>query len=195
MKQTITIFIILGAGILLLALIQSMSTSGVVEQASQVVDIADKPNARIEGGTRVVPATELRVTNQTSNTIARTDMQVEIEPVINAPAPKPAPAPVVKPKLLQGSFSGSGSYNASGSVFVSGQDISLVNLSSSRVPDGRIYLSNSRDGTGRVDLGALRGSSGDYNFRAPTGIDPSDYKYVLIWCRAFSSLVGIAEIR
>jgi len=135
MKQTITIFIILGAGILLLALIQSMSTSGVVEQASQVVDIADKPNARIEGGTRVVPATELRVTNQTSN------------------------------------------------------------ISSSRVPDGRIYLSNSRDGTGRVDLGALRGSSGDYNFRAPTGIDPSDYKYVLIWCRAFSSLVGIAEIR
>ncbi len=185
MKQTIIIFIILCAGILVLVLMQSLSTSPTTAETQEIVDIADRPNANIEGGTRIAPSIEPKIENQ----VRETAIETVAQPVVNNPAP------VVKPELLQGSFSGSGSYNASGSVFVSGQNASLVNLNSSRVPDGRIYVSNSRDGSGRVDLGALRGNSGDHNFRAPQNINPSDYRYVLIWCRAFSSLVGIAEIR
>jgi hypothetical protein len=62
-------------------------------------------------------------------------------------------------------------------------------------PDLYVYLSDSKDASGMfVDLGRLKGNIGDQNYNIPTGMNPEGYKYVLIWCRAFSVLFGYAEL-
>jgi len=98
-------------------------------------------------------------------------------------------------EIRQGSFIDADSTHfASGDVYVSGQDISFVNLDSTNVPDGRVYLSNNIDATDFVDIGSLKGNKGNQNYKVAEDINTQDYKYVLIWCRAFSVLVGSAEI-
>ena len=97
-------------------------------------------------------------------------------------------------ELYQGSLSGHGSYRASGQVYISRQDLSLVNLDSTNVPDGRVYLASDREATTFIDLGPLKGNQGNQNYRLPQSYDTQAYPYVLIWCRAFSTLVGSAEL-
>lgn len=97
--------------------------------------------------------------------------------------------------IHQGTFTGNKSYRASGEVYISGQDLSLVNLDSTNVPDGRVYVSSDLEANEFIDLGALKGNQGNQNYRLPQEYDREQYPYVLIWCRAFSSLVGYSEIK
>jgi len=107
-----------------------------------------------------------------------------------------ATSKVATPQLLSGSFTnGKARYKATGQVFISGSNLSLVDLDSTNVPDGFIYLSNDLQANDAVRLDKLKGNVGNQNYSLPAGIDAVDYKYVLIWCRAFSSLVGYAELR
>lgn len=103
----------------------------------------------------------------------------------------------VQPRVLSGTFRDADpSHRASGMVYLSGQDVSLVDFVSTNVPDARVYLANDTDAQGGfVDLGKLKGSRGNQNYSVPSNIDIDDYKYVLIWCRAFSILVGSAQIK
>ena len=51
------------------------------------------------------------------------------------------------------------------------------------------------DGSDFVDLGALKGNSGNQRYEIPAGTDTSKYKQALIWCRAFSVGFTAAELK
>ncbi len=61
-------------------------------------------------------------------------------------------------------------------------------------PDLRIYLAADLEAKDIVDLGEIKGTKGNINYDIPEGTDLSKYKYVLIWCRAFSVLFSYAEL-
>jgi len=62
-------------------------------------------------------------------------------------------------------------------------------------PDLRVYLATDTDGSDFVDLGALKGNSGNQRYEIPAGTDTSKYKQALIWCRAFSVGFTAAELK
>ena len=53
-------------------------------------------------------------------------------------------------------------------------------------PDLKVYLATGTDGSEFVDLGGLKGNSGNQTYEVPAGTDTQKYDTVLIWCRAFS---------
>ena len=65
-------------------------------------------------------------------------------------------------------------------------------------PDVRIYLSKDTGGkysaASTIDLGALKATSGSFNYEIPVGADLSAYRSVVVWCRAFSVLVTWADL-
>lgn len=76
---------------------------------------------------------------------------------------------------------------------------SLVRLQNFKVtngPDLYVYLSksdNPKENIGEfVDLGRLKGNQGSQNYEIPQGVDLSEYKSIIIWCKAFSVLFSYA---
>ena len=61
-------------------------------------------------------------------------------------------------------------------------------------PDLRVYLATDTNAEDYIDLGELKATKGNVNYDLPDDVDLSKYKYVLIWCRAFSVLFGYAEL-
>ena len=85
------------------------------------------------------------------------------------------------------------------------QFVTLTNLSTSLGPDVHIWLSAahvSTDGTNSaaaggadyIDLGALKGDSGNQTYEIPAGVDASAYSSVWLWCVSFSVSFGAAEL-
>jgi hypothetical protein len=62
-------------------------------------------------------------------------------------------------------------------------------------PDLFVYLiqqgMRTRDG---INLGALKGNTGNQNYLVPTEVDISQHHIVVIWCRAFDADFGTAEL-
>ena len=111
------------------------------------------------------------------------------------PQSEPTPTPATQSSVRSGSFNPAQTrYNISGDVFVSGNDLSLADFDSRAVPDGRVYLSKDPNGNDFVDLGALKGNRGNQNYSIPSSVDANDYRYVVIWCRAFSVFMGSTQI-
>jgi hypothetical protein len=64
-------------------------------------------------------------------------------------------------------------------------------------PDLYVYLS--RDETGRrveepLNLGRLRATDGAFNYDVPAGIELSEIKSVVVWCRQFTTLFAHAPL-
>ena len=68
------------------------------------------------------------------------------------------------------------------------------NLKTTNGPDLYVYLSTGKDVSDIVNLGRLKGNIGNQNYEIPTGTDLAKYNTVLIWCKAFSTLVGSAKL-
>ncbi|RPI80918.1 MAG: hypothetical protein EHM34_09370, partial [Nitrosopumilales archaeon] len=51
-----------------------------------------------------------------------------------------------------------------------------------------------KDASDIVNLGRLKGNIGNQNYEIPIGTDLSKYNAVLIWCKAFSTLFGSAQL-
>lgn len=66
-------------------------------------------------------------------------------------------------------------------------------------PDLHVYLSN--DAGGRyvegdtLYLGSLRATNGSFNYVLPADLRLSEYRSVIVWCRAFSVLFTWADLR
>lgn len=58
-----------------------------------------------------------------------------------------------------------------------------------------VYLSTSVNSTDFVNLGELKGISGDYDYTIPANTDLNKYKIVVIWCVDFSVSFGHAELK
>lgn len=70
----------------------------------------------------------------------------------------------------------------------------LENLKTTNGPDLYVYLSTEKDASDIVNLGRLKGNIGNQNYEIPIGTDLSKYDTVLIWCKAFSTLFGSAQL-
>ncbi len=66
-------------------------------------------------------------------------------------------------------------------------------------PDIHIYLSKDTGGkyveANSVYLGPLKATNGSFNYAIPPSIDLSQYKSVVVWCRAFTTLITWADVR
>lgn len=110
------------------------------------------------------------------------------EGVQQAPAEEPAAAEVV----------GTPGHPASGTVRIIEADgtsyVRYENLKTINGPDLYVYLANDLEANDFVDLGRVKSTEGNANYAIPAEVDPSDYRYVLIWCKQFSVLFNAAEI-
>jgi hypothetical protein len=68
-------------------------------------------------------------------------------------------------------------------------------------PDLRVYLSSvpaehaeGDIGEDAIDLGGLKGNSGNQNYEVPAGLDPSAIRSAVIWCRRFTVGFGAAPL-
>lgn len=67
-----------------------------------------------------------------------------------------------------------------------GSVLTLEDFSTDSGPDLRVELVDSTGSTDAVDLGKLKGVSGNQVYEIPTNVDLADFDQVRIWCRAFS---------
>lgn len=75
-----------------------------------------------------------------------------------------------------------------------GKVIRYENFKTINGPDLFVYLSKDLEGKEFVDLGALRGTEGNINYAVPFGVDISEYRYVMTWCKQFGVLFNYADI-
>lgn len=93
---------------------------------------------------------------------------------------------------------GTTGHPASGSVrFVEADGKAYVryeNFKTINGPDIYVYLSKDLDAKEFVNLGRVRATEGNINYEIPAGVDVSEYKYILTWCKAFSVLFNYADL-
>lgn len=106
-----------------------------------------------------------------------------------------------KPQPLMGNFidAGDGFHKAEGIAKVidltDGRTfLRLENLKTTNGPDLYVYLSTGKEASDIVNLGRLKGNIGNQNYEIPIGTDLSKHNTVLIWCKAFSTLFGSAQL-
>jgi len=81
-----------------------------------------------------------------------------------------------------------------GRRFVRFESVAITNA-----PDIHIYLSTDTGGryveANTVYLGPLKATNGSFNYEIPTSVDLSRHKSVVVWCRAFTTLITWADVR
>jgi hypothetical protein len=165
------------------------------------------------------PATGPLVTGPTTGSVApRTAKPVKLAQAEVKPADQPAadPAkPVAEPPaaakagkaLLEGSFKGVDKFHTGSGIASIVKDgdhaqVKLSNFSSTAGPDLEVWLVSvepKRDGdvtkAKYLSLGKLKSTSGDQVYSIPAGTDLTQYKSVVIWCKAFSVLFSSAGLK
>jgi hypothetical protein len=118
--------------------------------------------------------------------------------IVNVNNPSQTFDPAGQTLLLQGSFTGAGSYMASGTVKVyekSGQrTLVFENFNSSSGPDLRVYLAETTGAANFIELAKLT-NTGNFYLSIPTTYDPAKQRNALIWCKQFSVLFGAAPLK
>ncbi len=78
--------------------------------------------------------------------------------------------------------------------FVRFEDVMVTNA-----PDVHVYLSREAGGkwteATSLYLGPLKATNGSFNYELPAATDPSDYRSVVVWCRAFRVLITWADLQ
>ena len=81
-----------------------------------------------------------------------------------------------------------------GKTFVRFENVAIQNG-----PDLHVYLARgvggAYDGGRDLYLGALRATNGSFNYELPAGTSVSDYRSIVVWCRAFTVLFTWADLR
>jgi hypothetical protein len=79
-----------------------------------------------------------------------------------------------------------------------GRVLTLTEFSTDDGPDLRVYLTTDDPAQGDigdfVDLGALRGNRGDQQYEIDADVDVEQYRYAVVWCRAFTVGFASAEL-
>ncbi len=120
----------------------------------------------------------------------------------NAPAPSPTaagPKVVARGELqrVDDVHRGMGPVqlvDVDGKLFVRFENVAIQNG-----PDLQVYLARGMggayDGSKDLYLGALKATNGSFNYELPAGTTTTDYKSVVVWCRAFAVLFTWADLR
>jgi len=118
-------------------------------------------------------------------------------------APARAAAPAVNVEIGAGEFRGLAHPTSGRATAIElaegGRVLTLTDFETDNGPDLLVYLVSgdvnaNGDGDGSIDLGALKGNIGDQQYAIPDGLDLTEFDSVVIWCRAFSSGFGVAEL-
>lgn len=74
--------------------------------------------------------------------------------------------------------------------------LSLTTFKTDSGPDLNIYLSATIPDADSdfIDLGNIKGIDGNFSYDLPDNVDYTHYKYVVVWCVAFSVNFGYAEL-
>lgn len=75
-----------------------------------------------------------------------------------------------------------------------GNYVRFENYDGTNGPDLFVYLAKDLNATEFVNLGRAKGNKGNINYEVPADVDISEYRYVMTWCDAFSTLFDYAEI-
>ena len=93
---------------------------------------------------------------------------------------------------------GTAGHPASGTVRIVSADgkkyVRYENFKTINGPDIYVYLSKDPDAHTFVSLGEVKATEGNINYEIPDGVNPTDYPYVLTWCKTFSVLFNSAKI-
>ncbi|MEK7564414.1 MAG: DM13 domain-containing protein [Patescibacteria group bacterium] len=93
---------------------------------------------------------------------------------------------------------GTGGHEASGSIRIvsDGTDtyVRYENFKTINGPDIYVYLSKDLDAKEYISLGKVKATEGNINYKIPTSANIKDYKYVMVWCKAFGVLFNYADI-
>ena len=73
--------------------------------------------------------------------------------------------------------------------------MSFTNFKTDNGPKLLVYLSNDVNSTEYVNLGDLKGISGDFTYSIPANTDLAKFKIVNIWCVDFSVSFGTAILK
>jgi len=80
-----------------------------------------------------------------------------------------------------------------GKLFVRFDNVAIQNG-----PDLQVYLARGMggqyDGSKDLYLGALKATNGSFNYELPAGTTATDFKSVVVWCRAFAVLFTWADL-
>ena len=78
--------------------------------------------------------------------------------------------------------------------FVRFESVAITNA-----PDIHIYLSKDTGGryveANTVYLGPLKATNGSFNYEVPAAVDLGQFNSVVVWCRAFTTLITWADVR
>jgi hypothetical protein len=80
--------------------------------------------------------------------------------------------------------------------------VRLIEFETANGPDVRVYLVATNDASdnetvtraGFVDLGALKGTTGNQNYEIPDDLDLEKYRGVTVWCRRFGMNFATAPL-
>ncbi len=75
-----------------------------------------------------------------------------------------------------------------------GKIVRYENFKTINGPDLFVYLSKDLEGKEFISLGEIRATEGSVNYTVPSGVDISEYKYVMTWCKQFGVLFNYADI-
>jgi hypothetical protein len=77
---------------------------------------------------------------------------------------------------------------ADGTRYLRYEDFKTING-----PDLYIYLAKDLNANEFVSLGLIKATEGNVNYEIPRGVDPSEYRYSLVWCKQFATLFNYAD--
>lgn len=72
--------------------------------------------------------------------------------------------------------------------------VELADFKTDSGPALYVYLSKEEDPKNFINLGELKATSGTFNYEVPASENPEEYPHVLIWCKRFSVLFGVATL-
>lgn len=75
-----------------------------------------------------------------------------------------------------------------------GPVIRYENFSTINGPQLHMYLAKDLDANEYIDLGPIRGTTGNINYVVPPEVDLSEYKFALHWCVPFGVLFNYAQL-
>jgi hypothetical protein len=99
-------------------------------------------------------------------------------------------------KKLQGDFM-NGAHPTSG-IAITNEEKTKLNFQNFKTDDGPkllVYLTTAVGSSDFVNLGDLKGVSGNFEYVIPVNTDLAKYKIVDIWCVDFSVSFGSAELK
>ena len=95
-------------------------------------------------------------------------------------------------------ITGTAGHPASGTVRVidanSKTYIRYENFKTINGPDLYVYIAKDLEAKEYANLGTLRATEGNVNYEIPADVNLQDYKYVMVWCKAFGVLFNYADI-